>query len=332
MSRVGIFFFPPWLGGGSTTFTAHLHSALQFAGRKPSIYRVVDSEHSETKPFGDYPGISYQTITLGRALKIAQSQPTIMSAVAAPPHVRDGVLDALLGAGTRAVIHDDGEAARYDWSRARRPICIRKATALLVPGAVYLPHPFVRSPTSNVRRRATRGAVSVARVARSKRTEIILSANRLLPKTARVSLLGMEDKPYADALAAGYPDVFAPSAQSGPKFPFSFAAPVSQCRGAEFHVDMSWFARDGGGTQYSQLEAMDAGAINVMHEDWFRFGGDVRAGVHAVAIRNERHLATVLLGGLVNKSEIASQCEILLRSHDARAVGVLYSNELLRGS
>lgn len=329
MSDVAIFFFAPWLGGGATTFTAHLFRGLALAGAKPMIYRVADRPAPGALPFGGYEGVTYANVSMAQARAVVKTQPSVMSAPAGHPHVRHGVIEALLALGMRAVVHDDGEAVSRDWRALKPPICVRQALTVLVPGSMYLPHPYVRAAHVVKRRRPLGGAVSLARVAAAKRTNVLLDANRALPAAARVRLAGMEDVGYAKTLAATYADVYAPRA-AGRRFPPTFDAAVGIAAGARFHADMSYAAADGGGTQYAQLEAMDAGCVNVMHADWFRFEGDMKAGVHAVAAADAAGLAAALMAA-PDLGMVQAGYE-LLKAHDARAVGSLYVNELTKGN
>jgi hypothetical protein len=343
MNAVGIFFFRPWLATGATTFTAHLFKALELAGASPMIYRVADRPISGTLAFGGYEGVSYQNISIAAARSLVKSQPTIMAASAAHPHVRHDVIGQLLSLGMRAVVHGDAEAAARDWTGLRPVICVRQALTALIPGSVWLPQPYARHtpaavvPGKHHKRRQQsaapvnhRVAVSIARIAASKRPQLILDANRLLPPDDRVELLGMEDAVFTRQLAADYKDVFTRRARPGPAFPFTFADAVCQCRGASFHVDMSWFARDGGGTQYAQLEAADAGCVNVMHADWFRFDGDLKAGVNALGAADAAALALALMAA--PDQAIVQGGYDLLKAHDAKTVGGLYMTELTGGN
>jgi hypothetical protein len=326
MSDVALFFLRPWLGAGSTTFTAHLYKALQLRGHSPSIYRVVDADEHFGKPFGAFPGVTYQCVSAQTARGIVKATPSLITAVTKAPIVRDGVVDNLASLGARAVVHDSTEVKNYDWSKIARPICVRQAVTQLLPGSVYLPHPYVRQAARPDARQRL-GAVSVARVAPSKRTDIVLQANRLLPKLRRVRLLGMESGGYAKTLAATYKDVFS-RARPAHRFPLDFASAPRLCAWAAFNVDMSWFAQDGGGTQYAMLEAMDAGAVNVMHKDWFRFGGDVKEGVHALSVDGAAGLASLLKASSYAPGAVRKSAYALLDAHGP-AVADAWLTELL---
>lgn len=323
--KIALFFLRPWLGNGSTTFTAHLHHVLRQAGHSPRIYRITDAAQPGAKPFGSYAGVDYEVVTLPEARKIAAAGPSLLTALSKPPHVRDGVVTALLAAGTRPVIHHDKDATDFDWTRAKRPICVRQASTAIVPGSVYLPHPYVRATPGEPP--TPRRAISTARVAATKRTHLLLEANRLLlPEDQRIEILGVEERLYSKKLKAEYPE-FERASRAG-AYHLDFDAPVEVCRGAAFNVDMSYFPLDGGGTQYVQLEAMDAGAVNVMHDDWFRFPGDLQKGVHALTAADPQGLADVVLHG--EPGEVRANCEKVLLQHSGARVAPLYIAELMK--
>lgn len=327
--NVALFFFPPRFGAGSTTFTAHLHAGLRAAEHTPKIYRIMDTAQPGSKPFGGYAGLSYQVITVADAKKIVRAAPSLMVASSKPPHIRDGIIQDLLALGMRPVVHHDKDAADFDWSRTTRPICIRQAITALIPGSVYIPHPYVRAATPGASR--PRRAVSTARVAASKRASILLEANRLLPASGpRIEIIGVEDRMYSKALKTTYPEF----TRSLTPYHLDFDSAVAELSGAELNVDMSYFRNDGGGTQYVQLEAMDAGVVNVMHVDWFRFDGDLKAGQHVVAVDGAAALAALVAAGPagVDSAAINANCAALLTAHDAEAIAKVYMDELLRGA
>jgi hypothetical protein len=165
----------------------------------------------------------------------------------------------------------------------------------------------------------------VARIASVKRPSIILEANRELDADKRVVLMGAEHRLYTWGLAKKFPE-FKQCGKSF-QFPMTFGAPVELCAQACYNVDMTYFPDDGGGTQYAQMEAMDAGCVNVMHEDWFRYGGELAAGVHVLAVAGARELTDTLRRGLDlhSYSKVQENCWRLLTHHDPKFVGDQYA-------
>ena len=84
--------------------------------------------------------------------------------------------------------------------------------------------------------------------------------------------------------------------------------------------------------QYSQLEAMDAETVNIMHEDWFRYSGELKPGKHVVTVNGHESLARLLKSKIdeTERLRIASRCVKLLRDHAPLTVGEQYAAELLR--
>lgn len=319
--EVALFFLRPWLGAGSTTFTAHLYRAFEAIGWRPTVYRVADFETPGVQQFGAY-GQRLQCVNMHTAMRLVRDQPAVITALARSPHVRADVVNRLVGAGAMPVLHDSNEVVVHAASLTLRCVCVRQATLKLVPRGQFVPHPYVRqAPATSADRGRT---CSLARVAVTKRTDIVLDANRL--RTHRIDIIGMEDGPYAAQLRRRYPEMRAARAP----FPFSFDAPVRALAPYAFNVDMSYFSEDGGGTQYAQLEAMDAGVVNVMHADWFRYGGELTRA-HAWAVAGAPDLASLERDcGEDSRQAIAGACGALLRQHDPEVVGAQYREILKR--
>jgi glycosyltransferase involved in cell wall biosynthesis len=344
---VGIFFFRPWLGGGTTTFTAHLFKAIEAAGYAPCIFRVKERGEQKTRPFAKYDGVHYQNITYEEAKKVVRDIPTVMGSPAGTKYlIRPDLIMQLAQRGMRLVIHDPNEFSIYDHLSTRkglraaklptRPICIRPTMQKFYKNARWIPHPYMRSLTdkeadSDVYRHLN--AVSVARIASVKRPKIILDANRLLPKRLRVQLKGAEYRMYTKGLEEKYGDVFQQSGKTF-QFPMTFAAPVDLCAGYFWNVDMTWFPDDGGGTQYAQMEAMDAGTINVMHSDWFRYKGELKPDKHLLTVSGHEGLYQILKRSPPLPKDraqvIRENCYRLLKAHAPKVVGEQYMEELLR--
>lgn len=336
---VGIFFFRPSLGGGTTTFTAHLFKALAAAGFTPVIYRVKANSEDRLRQFGKYDGVFYQNVSVEDAVRIVRKIPTVMGSPANSKYLvyPDLIMD-LMKKGMRTVIHDPNEFTIYDHlgkvtKLPTRPICIRPTMQRFYKDALWIPHPYMRSGGGiGTFAPSTKHAVSVARIAAVKRPKIILEANRLLPKKLRVELKGAEYRLYTRSLEQKFGDVFQQCGSTF-QFPMTFEAPVEICAQYKYNVDMTFFKDDGGGTQYAQMEAMDAGCVNIMHEDWFRYGGEVKPGKHVIAVNGPEHLAGILRPNEYDNASlnvIRNNAFNLLNRHAPKVIGELYKEELLR--
>lgn len=336
--EISIFFLLPNLGGGSTTYTAHLFKSIEAAGGTPKLYRVKKREEGRCRPFADYDGVEYRNIDLRTAKRIVKNTPSVLSAPAPSKYLPDpDLIKRLCKLGMRVVIHDPNEFKIYDHLKEKlptEPICIRPTMKEYYPNATWIPHPYLRcfSDKQVAEIPHSRNAVSIARIASVKRPKILLEANRKLKSERRIDLKGAEHRLYTRSLEEKYGDVFKQSGKTL-QFPLNFYASPSLCSQYKYNVDMTWFPDDGGGTQYAQMEAMDAGCVNIMHEDWFRYDGELKAGKHVLTVSDHKDLCKILRTELIylTKAEkIIRNGFKLLKKHDPEIIGKLYLEELVR--
>ncbi len=342
IKEIGIFYFRQSLGGGSTSFTAHLFKALEAAGYSPTILKVKAREDKVrpfggVRQFGKYDGVHYRNVSVEQARGWVKDHPTVMAAAEHSKHLEfaPNIISELTHKGMRVVVHDPNEFKVYDFlgtmSLKQRPICIRPTMRKFFPKALFIPHPFIRCWPAVPAHARRQHAISVARIASVKRPAMVLEANRLLPVKKRVQLRGAEFRLYTRGLEQRYGDVFKQSGKSW-AFPLTFEAPVGQCLDAHYNVDLTYFPDDGGGTQYAQMEAMDAGCINIMHEDWFRYGGELKPGKHVLTINGPAQLAALLRQPIdaLQHAAIRANCYDLLKDHSPGVVGAQYVKELTK--
>ena len=337
---VGIIFFRPTLGGGTTTFAAHLFKALEAAGANPMIYRVADEEpRTLVKPrqFGKYDGVKYIKVGPESLKNVVKSMPTVMAAPANSkffPNNPDIIVN-MMTLGMRTVIHDPNEFTIYDHlgkatKLPSRPICIRPTMKRFYRDALWIPHPYFQVPSPAPGKRRLAG--SIARIASVKRPRLLLDANRQVVKNKRIELRGAEYRMYTYNLQKKYGDVFQQCGGTF-QFPMTFEAPVEVASGYRLNFDMTYFPDDGGGTQYAQMEAMNAGTVNVMHEDWWRLGpGEMKPGKHVLTVDGVQSIIAMLCSPPEQDQldEINHNCQALLRNHAPAKVGKMYLEEITK--
>lgn len=154
------------------------------------------------------------------------------------------------------VLFKDVKLSRKRVTAHDRVLCIRECGLRLYKNARFLPHPYTRVEPKGLRRFR---AVAHARIDFSKRTHLIVEANLRSPYPCVI--VGNQNRAYVHwRLQKIDPN-------------FAFHPPYTE-HGAEMarmgllNIDLTRFPNDGGGTQYTFLEAMDAGAVPVIHEDW----------------------------------------------------------------
>lgn len=301
--KLALFFLYPSFGGGSTSFTVHLYRAFQEIGLHPFIYRIRQRGEENTRPFAKYEGVVYRNITIDEALKIVRKRPSLMTAACHSKHLpyAPDAIQRLMKRGMRVVIHDPNEFKVYDYLEGAKfkqpPFCIRATMRNIYEKAVFIPHPYVRDFDAGhwtPHKDREHLAVSIARVTFVKRTHLILEANRLLENKNKIILRGAENRLYTrHVLSKKFPEYV--QGQTG--FPLTWGASAMEAEKAVFAVDLTYFPDDGGGSQYSFMEAWDAGAVNIVHKDWLRYVGEMnahptdRAKGNCIAIKNPEQLA-----------------------------------------
>lgn len=326
--KVSLFFMYRSFGGGSTSFTAYLYMCLKFAGYEPNIYRVTENGDGRIRPFSGYNEVWYQNITTEDALKIINDTPSLLTAACHPKHIPFNILaiPEMIGEGMRCVVHDPNEFKVYaHLEYVKRPIIIRPTMFEYFKDAVFIPHPYVtwfkEVPTAD----RPDIAVSIARVTFVKRTEIILEANRILPEGKKIILRGAENRLYTrHKLSKLYPEY----EQGLTGYPLVWGAGPEECARAKCAVDMTYFPNDGGGTQYSFMEAWDAGTVNILNLDWLRYDGEMKDGVNCIAVDSPEMLASVILNPPDLERYISNGRHQLDTVHDPIRIADQYAHEL----
>lgn len=285
--------------GGWATFTAHLAHSLAQQGHQVHLCRVGSRTENKLRPWGR--GLQYQNIGPSALEAMSHSANVIVTAAdkKGAPHAR-----ALVERGAALVIHDPTElhAPMVEALKAAQgPVIVIREANIESVGKVlgrkptFIRHPYVSStvPTHWTKRNVN--AVSISRIDWDKHTDIIAQANELLIPDTKVHIRGALNRLYAhhklDVKVPGWRAMY----EGG--FPATdLHAGVRVACKARYMVDMSAIVGDGGGTQYTFLEAWDAKAALVVNRAWLRPGSedDIREGVNALVVADHQELANVL--------------------------------------
>jgi len=152
----------------------------------------------------------------------------------------------------------------------------------------FLRHPFYEYPKINKEGLGLK-CVSIARIDFDKNTDILLKANKLITKEDNhIFLFGAENRIYVhhklQELNIGY--------YWKGKFPKNLE-PTYQNR--SILKDAKYIIKgDGGGTQYTFLEAIYQDCILILHNDWINKGSLFQSGVNCLGVSNEEELANII--------------------------------------
>lgn len=314
--------------GGWCTFTAHLTHGMILADLDPQLIKISKSGKDEKKPrnFGyglDYLNSSKDTLLSG----IEDGNPTLI--LAADKEFMVEALE-LYKAGAWWVIHDPNEFKNDDVAKAvgqgERVITIRESVQKLLPKSTFIRHPYLptysKKAESYLFKAREKNAVAISRLDFDKHTDIILQAVDL---GADITVRGAETRIYSfNKLVPKFKnytqddDLKRIGETNLKKFDRTMNAAQEICVEYQFMVDMSAIKRDGGGTQYTFLEAIDAGAVCVLNRDWILPGGTMQPGENCIAVGSPEELVKAV--SLPYPEGIARQARKLLKAHDAKTI------------
>lgn len=246
--------------GGWVTFTCHLARGLHAAGYTPVVVKNTKRTEKQTRDFGRQ--IRYQNLSTDALIRLARQHRVIITAV--DKHHHDTAA-RLIEHGALIVIHDPTELREPLLSTlsSAQIIVIRKTMQHHLPHAQFIPHPYMSRQMKDIT--ARRPAAALSRIDFDKHTDIIIEANRQL--AVPIDIYGFMNPIYAHFKL----DQLDPDWKKNYHGAFTAESLWSAVRVAaqyERVIDMSIIKGDGGGTQYTHLEAANAQTQLILHSDW----------------------------------------------------------------
>lgn len=330
-------------GGGTTSFTIHLYTAMKMAGIDVKLYRFTDHPRNP-RMLAKYKDVITEFLTPEAAMKMVKRKSALLIA---PEHSKNlpqpDLIRDMMKAGMRVRIADPNEFDVYDYVTdetrkfIKRPICIRPTMKKFFEDAFFIPHPYIRvfKGWQGKDLHEREAACSIARITFVKRPQIILGANRLLPRDMRIVMHGAENRLFTyHKLMKDFPEF----KQGGHNLPLVWGISAREARKYKLAIDMTYFPNDGGGSQYSFMEAWDAGTVNVVHTDWLRYKGEMEDGKNCITVKGPNTLASLIKEAEKSKSfrkklrEISKEGTRHLESyHDPLTIARKFYKELTRG-
>ena len=325
--------------GGWPSYTAHLAIALQLQGCEIVLLRALDCKKVKRLSFGRGLNIYNVPIAIAEAWVKANHSIVVVSA----PKL-SSITTRLVTNGAALVIHDPTEfrGTHLDEAMhaARKIITIRRSVqARLAERGIesqFIPHPYqsvgvgAKEPHQRLWDNRQWHAVGISRIDFDKRTHVICEANEHLPVEKQVQLFGFKNRIY----------VYHNLDNSHPNWQRCYHGEFSSenvhsgfgiAQQARCMVDMSVIKGDGGGTQYTFLEALDAGCALVLNSEWSTGIGDQDVlgpdfGMcHAAS--DAETLQDVLLELPTPTDTDREEVRSLLTQHDSDVIGHRYLDE-----
>lgn len=316
--KITLWYLSQNLYGGWATYTSHLARGLKLAGHDVTIRRFTGSVKERELDFGY--GVKYKSTP--REFAIENLAGTHVVTAVQKNFVGDA--NRVLKMGAHIVLHDPAELKTGVVQAINRHgsqiIVIRPNNVNLVPGRIakFVPHPYVRRYTDDDHPTHKWRCISVSRVDFDKNTHILMDANRL---GAGIKIFGFENRIYTRFnLSKKYPEWI----QSVGHFDRDKDGAVRLCRHATYVVDMSSIKGDGGGTQYTFLEAIDAGSILILNKDWITPTGVMQPHVNCLTVSDGRELFDLLQVNEEHYRCIVNEGRRLLQVHDAKRIAEMF--------
>lgn len=257
--------------GGWVTFTCHLSLKQSWP-----LYKIRSATEKNSREFGY--GVKSRNLSLADALK--QPKPLITAI--------DKTHYSYLSSfpeGTHIVIHDPTELKEELLSHLRRfkVITIRKAVQELLQDkyqiqSKFILHPFYEYPRTYVEDK--QGSVVVSRIDFDKNIDIVLKSG------IDVDIYGFQNRIYTHHKLKG---LGFESKYKG-QFKKSFEEVNRILSRAKFAIDLSTIRGDGGGSQYSFLEAMYHGCCLILHKKWLEKQSSFTEGLNCLSVASPEEL------------------------------------------
>ena len=309
-----------YLIGGATTFTAHLIHRMM--NNKPVILRVGNANRSEKKLRKFGYGLVYQNVASDVVYKtkypfITVYKENYFHLISKLNEKRKNFDDITL------VIHDhrDISGSSLPYVKKWKLITIRKTVQHYLKNkfdldSLFLPHPFYTYPV--ITKKVPTDAVSISRISFEKNTDIILRANKLLNDNQSIKLYGCLSRIYVHHFLGGQNGDFTKYYYG--QFEKSFSTLSKILAEAKFVVDLSVLKHDGGGTQYTFLEAIHNGCALILHRNWLKNNDvkeeycDFREGYNCFAVEDEKELSDLVKKN-PDTSRIVKNAKKLIKRH-----------------
>ena len=310
-ATTSFFFLSDYMYGGCLTFTAHLLHTLN----RKEVFRIAKRFERRKRNFGY--GIRYQNVTL-------EYFDSVKNLFITDIFQHFECLRKLKRKGKEEVtivIHDPSEISKVNkpYLKYWNIITIRKSMQQFIRDrygidSKFIYHPFYLYPIQQADNEQKMYAVSISRIDFNKNIEIILDAN----KRARnpVKIYGWANKNYVSQKL----DPIAYSKYYQGKYVKSFNATSEILRKVKFMVDLSFLPNDGGGTQYTFLDAIYHNCAVILNRQWIENVDpkyrDFKEGENCYAVSNAEELKELLNNAEnIDTSKIVQNARKLLDRH-----------------
>jgi hypothetical protein len=289
---------PPY--GGWVSFTAHLSKKFDY-----DLYKIGNKTENKKRPYGY--DVEYQNVDINTLLK----KPNLLITAIDKkyyeylPKIKKATI----------VIHDPTELKEpvLEVLKRFKVITIRETVSKLLKekynvNNTFLHHPFYEFYPKKIIAPKTK-ALALSRVDFDKHTDMIIEANNLNKSGMNVEIYGALNDLYVyhKLRHTNFKKYY-----KG-KFPKEFTALVELLEPCKFLVDMSAIKGDGGGSQYTFLEAIHMNCALVLNKKWVaNVKTPFKHGVNCFIVETPEELAEILKRNPNTKNIVRNAKKMLL--------------------
>ena len=294
--------------GGWVSFTAHL--ALTY---NINIYKIAKRSEKNGRNFGY--GLKYKNITIEDASQLDNIMITAIDKHYLP------YLNLLPKNNISLVIHDPTELNKslLDIINNFKIYTIRKTVQNLLKNkynidSIFKYHPFHKYKINKEKDNFNNYKyLSISRIDFDKNIDIILKANKII--NDKIYLFGAENRLYVHHKLKDldFHDYWLGKFPKTLPIEYKDHSLLDNCK---YIIDLSTIKNDGGGTQYTFLEAIYHNCVLILNEEWVNKGDTFKNNYNCYTIKNEEDLKNIIESdNEENNKKIIKNARLLLKTH-----------------
>lgn len=284
--------------GGWVTFTSHL--ALKY---NCELFKIGKRTESNNRNYGY--GINYRNVRID---EIIEKDNIVITAI--DKHYWKYL--HLFPKGTKVIIHDTTELKGKENQLTKLLdhfdiITIRDSVKEYLKNhynteSKFLHHPFYKYEKAN--EKSDFYCLSLSRIDFDKNIHHILNANKLLDDSRKIHIFGAENRLYVHHKLKNMDFEKYWKGKFPKELPLKYNGHdlLNNCA---FVVDMSTIVNDGGGSQYTFLEAIYNNCALILHKDWVNKGNTFKDRYNCYVVGNTndvgKEIADIINNGIDNE-------------------------------
>ena len=295
--------------GGWVTMTAHLSLKYDYP-----LYKITKRTEKNNRNFGY--SVKYQNMNIEEILKLDNILITALD-----KHYYE-YLD-MFPDNTNIIMHDPNDYKNKDvlnFLKRCNVFTIRESVENHLQEihnikSIFKYHPFYEYDKNFYKNNINDNCISISRIDFDKHTDIILKANPLINDDCnKIQIYGKENRLYVNFKLNDLNFTEYWKGKYDKTLPMSYDG-RDMLNNCKYVIDMSIIKNDGGGTQYTFLEAIYHDCILILHKEWVE-KGELFKDKHNCYVIGYTECIEQELADIINKKNIELDDIILKNSKE----------------